>query len=420
MSVAGETQSTRPEPGHEAKLDRHLECNIVGCRIVFRRRPRRRAYRGSRRVGRGRAGCRALAKHHIERLMRLPRTVTLLAFFLFALAPAKANDADIASAFQHLVDGEFAKAHMIAEPLAETGDADALHFMGYLYETGAGVEQNIPRAIEFYKKASDQGQPDAQFSLGELSFSGIGVRQDPEVAAGWFRLAARQGHPRAALRLGLIYAQGLGVEKNARTALDFFESAGDAGDPDGQFNAGVAYLTGAGVRKNYTKAAEWFERAALQGQADAQYNLALVLDAGLAGDADPETAARWLKAAAESGLPAAMVAVGFMIHSGEIDGDGASAPDWFERAADAGDPQGMFLYAVALSEGDDREKDIAAAAMLAEKVLAMEGKVDPVLIRDARTLRARLGDASPARIAAKPVLRSGPESLQKPAPALRD
>ena len=82
-----------------------------------------------------------------------------------------------------------------------------------------------------------------------------------------------------------------------------------------------------------------------------------------------------------------MTGLGLLVHSG-VDAEESPA-DWFERAADAGDPQGRFLYAVALSEGDGRDRDADAARLLVDGLIA-DSNVDSGLKEQAKKLRRRL------------------------------
>ena len=147
-------------------------------------------------------------------------------------------------------------------------------------------------------------------------------------------------------------------------------------------------MSGDGVAKDQRKAADWFERGAHAGDPVSAYNLALMLQSGALGAPDLDAAATHMRAAAEAGMPPAMTALGLLIHGGAKSGD--LPADWFERAAKAGDPQGRFLYAVALSEGDGRDKDAASARVLIDDLLS-DAAVSPELKAHAKKLKERLG-----------------------------
>ncbi|MBO5722874.1 MAG: sel1 repeat family protein, partial [Lentisphaeria bacterium] len=54
----------------------------------------------------------------------------------------------------------------------------AVRLANYYYTGRYGVQQDIPQAIELYRKAADAGVPEALYKLGECYYSGIGVTQD--------------------------------------------------------------------------------------------------------------------------------------------------------------------------------------------------------------------------------------------------
>lgn len=290
----------------------------------------------------------------LERLVAAPRP------------PADAAT-PIDGALTALAAGDYEKAKAIAEPLAAAGDPAADHLLGYLHEKGLGVRPDIGAALRHYGDAALKGNANAQIALGLLAYEGGGVYPDYERAAGWFRLAAAQGDPRAEVRLGLLYAEGAGVAQNSVAAANLFGRAASKGDAEGQFWLGLSWLNGDGLPQSYAKAAKSFEAAARQGHGEAAYHLALLHEAPALGAPDADKAARLMRAAAESGHAPAFAAMGLMIHRGDAMG---LAADWFEKGARAGDPQSAFLYAVALSEGDGRPKDVVGALTIADQIIA--------------------------------------------------
>jgi TPR repeat protein len=110
--------------------------------------------------------------------------------------------------YQSYLKGDYAAAYDEWLPLAELGDAEAQFNLGVLYDEGAGVEQNLATAAEWYRKAAEQGFIDAQTNLGILYYHGLGVDRDHEAAAHWFRLAADQGDAEAGNYLQRIQDAG--------------------------------------------------------------------------------------------------------------------------------------------------------------------------------------------------------------------
>ena len=286
---------------------------------------------------------------------------------------AAQDQANTKKAFALLSEEKYDQARALIIPIAARAYPDAQHLLAYLFERGLGGDQDIDKAIELYVAAATNGQADSQFTLGELAFSGEQVVRDYERAIGWYNLAARQGHARAKLRLGLLYAEGLGTEKDRAKAISFFEEAADGGDIDAAYNLGIGYLNGAGVKQNYKKAAKWLEKAARQSHPEASYNLALLYDTKHLGDPDGQKMVALMASAANGGYVPAVIALGLLTHEGRADLAQKSAADWFEIAANAGDAQGQYLYAIALANGDNREKDERLALMWLDRALASEG-----------------------------------------------
>lgn len=317
--------------------------------------------------------------------------LSLAAFVVlsFPALAAEENAQAVARAFTHLVEGEFTEAKTIVAPLADAGDPEAQHLLGYLFENGLGVDVDVQRAVDLYLTSARAGQADAQYSLGELALAGEAVQRDPEIAVGWYKLAARQGHGKAMLRLGVLHAQGDGVEKDMPAALTFFEEAAEEGVAEAARNVAIAYLTGDGVARNYRTAATWFEKAADGDDPVANYNLGLLHQSGRVGAPDMGKSEQHMRASAQAGFGPAMTALGLILHETGKPDDDEHPADWFARAAGAGDPQGRFLYAVALSEGDGRDVDFETARALLDSVLG-DANASAALKGDAEKLKRRL------------------------------
>jgi len=61
--------------------------------------------------------------------------------------------------------------------------------------------------------------------MGMADDSGTGVEKDLAKAVDWYRKAAAQGHGTAMIQMGHHHEAGSGVEKNIATAAEWFEKA---------------------------------------------------------------------------------------------------------------------------------------------------------------------------------------------------
>ena len=50
--------------------------------------------------------------------------------------------------------------------------------LGLCYESGCGVEENLEKAVELYRRSAELGNAEGQCNLGVLYRSGCGVAQD--------------------------------------------------------------------------------------------------------------------------------------------------------------------------------------------------------------------------------------------------
>lgn len=111
---------------------------------------------------------------------------------------------------------------------AEGNAYDQLN-LGAAYDKGIGVEQDVNKAVHWYRKAAEQGVPEAQFNLAHLL---VEAEISASEAAMWMLKAAEQGMADAEFLMGIIYAEGLGVEMDREKALLWLNKAIAKGHAD--------------------------------------------------------------------------------------------------------------------------------------------------------------------------------------------
>ena len=55
------------------------------------------------------------------------------------------------------IRGDGAEAYRIWKPLADKGNAEAQYHLGYMFQTGTGVDQDNTKALFWYNKAAKNG-----------------------------------------------------------------------------------------------------------------------------------------------------------------------------------------------------------------------------------------------------------------------
>ena len=153
---------------------------------------------------------------------------------------------------------------------AVIGDADAQFEIGSRYADGFGTAPNMPKAVEWYRRAADQGLAPAQYRLGSLLEHGRGTAKNLTAAADLYKKAAEKGNTKAMYNLGVLHAQGMLGEPNFTDAAKWFRVAANAGVKDSQFNLAILYARGMGVATDLENAYFWFAVAAKDGDPDAK------------------------------------------------------------------------------------------------------------------------------------------------------
>ena len=128
------------------------------------------------------------------RLRTLAVSLVLYACGFWQMHPARADELRLATAAY--TRGDYVRAVNALTPLALRGNADALAFLGFMYENGFGAPQAYDAATDLYFQAATTGNPFAQCMLGLMYDKGHGVPQDFILAYKWLNLAAARASKR--------------------------------------------------------------------------------------------------------------------------------------------------------------------------------------------------------------------------------
>lgn len=220
--------------------------------------------------------------------------------------PKLASDvAETSAEYYEGVDAFQAKNYQLAmarlKPFAELGSATAQSHLGYMYETGRGVERNYGEAVRWFRMAAEKDDAYSQSHLGSLYENGLGVARDDKLAAQWHAKAADQGYAHSQARLGSMYQDGRGLAQDLQQAAGLYAKSADQGFPWAQAKLGFLYATGLGVPLDYPKAMYWLRNAADRDESNAQYNLGWIYESGQGVPKDTQQAVEWYSKAASSG-----------------------------------------------------------------------------------------------------------------------
>lgn len=146
---------------------------------------------------------------------------------------------------------------------ARQGHAEAAYYVGYYYQYGKGVPQNLDEAVNWYQKAALEKDKDALYHLALILLQND--KPDFKNASTLLGEAAKQGHPNAQYNLAVMYQKGDGVDRSDQKALYWYEKSAEAGLAIAQYNLGMLYFAGEVVEKDEDKAKSLWQKAADQG-----------------------------------------------------------------------------------------------------------------------------------------------------------
>lgn len=116
--------------------------------------------------------------------------------------------------------------------LAEMGNTKAQYKLGSMYEFGVGTEKNLPKARQWYTKASSNASIPAANRLIYLEVRKAGFNKN--IHTGWLNKVMKEtdaGNQQSAMLLGQLYSYGIGVKKDLNEALRLLNKAGVMGNP---------------------------------------------------------------------------------------------------------------------------------------------------------------------------------------------
>jgi hypothetical protein len=106
-------------------------------------------------------------------------------------------------------------------------------------EYTASDRANYQTALKVWMESAETGDADAMNYVGEIYLKGLGTDPDYALAQVWFKKSADKGNNRAKINLGYMYEEGLGVDKDMTKALNLYREASGVTDDDLVFSSRV-------------------------------------------------------------------------------------------------------------------------------------------------------------------------------------
>jgi hypothetical protein len=130
------------------------------------------------------------------------------------------------------VKQDYAEAMRWGHLAADQGDAAAMDFVGWMFFEGLGVKHNPTMAAGYFKAAAGESAA-AAWNLGQCYFGAQGMDQDVPRALEVWKKAAEMGHGRAASTAAMVYLAGEGIAPDGAEARTLATRAAELNDPFG-------------------------------------------------------------------------------------------------------------------------------------------------------------------------------------------
>jgi TPR repeat protein len=188
--------------------------------------------------------------------------------------------------------------------VASASSRRALYQLGRAY----AANQQLPEAINTFRKATDKGSTAAMVELGVIFANGSGVASDPNQARKLFERAAEAGNPRGVANLAALTGSG-GAPADPVKARALLARAAEANSAEAQYQLGLMMADGAGGPKDDVGARAMFDKAAAQGHPGALERLGAFAQSGRGGPQDSAAAKAYYEKAAALGNEEAKAAL---------------------------------------------------------------------------------------------------------------
>jgi len=157
-----------------------------------------------------------------------------------------------------------------------TGDLQRCRVLADMYATGRGVERNLGRAAELYRKVCDAGVGEICNTLGEIYDEVPGFEVSPQEIASLYDRACTLNSAAGCLNFGL-FLTAAGQPENG---VLFYDRACVSGLAAGCHHLAAANELGEGVRQDLPRAIELYEQACSSEYVDSCLALATLYTEG--------------------------------------------------------------------------------------------------------------------------------------------
>lgn len=121
--------------------------------------------------------------------------------------------------------GRLEDAYSLCLRLGEAGSRAAQLRLGWIHQTGKGVQKDLDEAKRWYSRAIHSESAQAEFYIASVYWENRDVQQTIE----WLEQSAAKAYPPALFELGRMYKAGYGIATDAHKGLAYLERAAGRG-----------------------------------------------------------------------------------------------------------------------------------------------------------------------------------------------
>jgi uncharacterized protein len=170
--------------------------------------------------------------------------------------------------------GNYPKALKYFRRASDDGNAVADWFLGHMYRLGRGVPRNDAMAFSYYSRVAELYDPeetddkrlaitiDAMIRVADYQQVGVvsaGIPQNTAAAAStYFNMATTYGHPAAQYGLGVMNMKGVGMKQNPQQGLKWLIASARKRHAPAEAFLGELYWQGKYVQEDRTRAVMWY------------------------------------------------------------------------------------------------------------------------------------------------------------------
>ncbi|XP_031429173.1 protein sel-1 homolog 3 [Clupea harengus] len=256
------------------------------------------------------------------------------------------------------VEQDIPKAVIFLKKAIERGFVPAMNALGWYYEH---YEKDYERAVELWEQADAGGSPDAAMNLGVMRSQGLypGRPADQLMAYHYFLKSAQRGHVDGAINLAEIWNQGLPNQMMRRPEHAVLWAKW-ASEQNGYLGTILRKGFDAYLKERWLMALVYYLMAAESGFASAQFNAAYLCEQNPGGFLTQafvkQCMLRYYNLTIQSQDPDAhaLIKMGDLLSSRNATGqkDVAKAAEMYKLATLSGEPQGWFSLGLLVQEGE--------------------------------------------------------------------